>query len=90
MESKKKKGFIVQAFEAPILKFVNIAIIAQAMKSSPKFQVNLFLKLSIAIKIRITKTELLFIGISMIIQQRNFAVKINVKNAVKILVVILF
>ena len=64
IESKKKNGLIGQASEVPILKFMKIAIKADIKKSNPKPQVNLFLKLIRIIKTKITKTELLFIGIS--------------------------
>ncbi len=89
MESKKKNGFIDQASEAPILKFVNIAIIAQTMNSKPKFHVNLFLKFSTVIKTIITNTELLFTGMSNEIQEINFTIIVNDRIPVKILVVII-
>lgn len=89
IESKKKKGFIGQASEALILKLVNIAIRAQTMNSKPILHANLFLKFNTAIKIIITNTELLIIGISYAIQEINFTTIVNNRIAVKILVVIL-
>lgn len=90
IESKKKNGFITQASDAPILKFVNIAIIAQTINSKPKLHTNLFLKFNTTIKTIITNTELLFMGMSYAIHEINFNRKLNDRIAVKTLVVILY
>jgi hypothetical protein len=89
IESKKKNGFIGQASEAPILKLIKIAIKADIKKNNPKPQVNLFLKLINRIKTKITKTELLFIGISYNCQESNFKTNNMESNPDKILVIIL-
>ena len=89
IESRKKNGFIGQTSEAPILKLIKIAIKADIKKNNPKPQVNLFLKLINIIKTKITKTELLFIGISYNCQESNFKTNIMESNPDKILVIIL-
>jgi len=89
IESKKKNGFIGQASEVPILKLIKISIKADIKKNNPKPQVNLFLKLINRIKTKITKTELLFIGISYNCQESNFKTNIMESNPDKILVIIL-
>jgi hypothetical protein len=64
IESKKKNGLMGQASMAPILRLMKIAIKDNIKKNKPKPQVNLFLTLIKKIKNKITKMELLFIGIS--------------------------